>query len=132
MEEDECFKCNLCFFNTKLFRKCSNHYVRYHKNYPSVSASCGIGACEFTTRRWNTFKVHVHRKHKIEEIQPGNVNNCNEINMVLDYHETSPVPFHSLDSLSNHNALFTMALEAKYNVTQTAIDSIVKIKLLES
>ena len=45
--------------------------------------------------------------------------------MVLDDHEHSRVLFHSLDSLSHHNALFTMALEAKYNVTQTAIDSIV-------
>ena len=45
--------------------------------------------------------------------------------MVLDDHEHSHVLFHSLDSLSHHNALFTMALEAKYNVTQTAIDSIV-------
>lgn len=40
--------------------------------------------------------------------------------MVLDDHEHSRVLFHGLDSLSHHNALFTMALEAKYNVTQTA------------
>ena len=45
MEEDECFKCNLCFFNTKFVRKFSNHYVRYHKNDPGVSVSCGVGAC---------------------------------------------------------------------------------------
>ena len=45
--------------------------------------------------------------------------------MVLDDHEHSRVLFHSLDSLSHHNALFTMALEAKYNVTQAAIDSVV-------
>ena len=124
MEEEECFKCNLYSFST-IFRKCSNHFVRYHKNNPSFSVSCGVGACEFTTRRWNTFKVHVHRNHKIEDIQPGNVNNCNEINMVLDDYETSPVPFHRPDSLSHHNALFTMTLVPKYNVSQTAIDNLV-------
>ena len=44
--------------------------------------------------------------------------------MVLDYYETSPVPFHRPDSLSHHNALFTMTL-AKYNASQTAIDNLV-------
>ena len=48
--------------------------------------------------------------------------------MVLDDYETSPVPFHRPDSLSRHNALFTMftmTLVAKYNVSQTAIDNLV-------
>ncbi|CAC5412729.1 unnamed protein product [Mytilus coruscus] len=119
MEEKD-FICNLCPFSTNEFRKFSSHYVRFHKNDPNFSVSCGVGRCEFTTRRWNTYKVHVHRNHKIEAIEPAQQNDNN-----LEFDPENSIPFDNIDDLRHQNALFTMSLEAKYNVSQIAIDNIV-------
>ena len=114
--------CNLCYYATNHFHEFSKHFVRTHENDPNFFVSCAIGACEFTTRRWNTFKVHVHRKHKLgdnpvpcaEQHEPMDVDQLNE-----------SVPFNKQDDLGYHNALYTMSLEACRNVSQTAIDHIV-------
>ena len=73
MENAENFRCNFCVYTSDTFRKFRNHYVRYHRNDPNFSVTCCIDSCAYTTKKWGSYKVHVHRKHK-EYDEPRAVN----------------------------------------------------------
>ena len=125
--EGENFVCNLCCFSTNNFKDSNHHYIRKHKSEPNYFVSCAIGACSFTTRRWNTFKVHVHRKHHLDPVPNPPIPAMGQ-----DQHEGMDtndsfecVPFNEHNNLSYYNALYTMSLEAKHNISQTAVDHIV-------
>ncbi|CAC5401623.1 RNF166 [Mytilus coruscus] len=122
MEADN-FVCNLCCYATSHFEEFSKHFVRKHKNDPNDIVSCATDACEFTTRRWNIFKVHLHRKHKIDYLCPQQNVQQHEPMNVDELNEC--VSFDKQDDLTHHNALYTMALEANYNISRTAIDHVI-------
>lgn len=118
--EGEKFVCSLCCFYSDNFNEFSKHFVRNHKNDPNFAVSCAVGSCEFTTRNWGSFKVHVHRKHKISD-DPDE----NNVHEPMNVEPIECVPFNDRDNLGHYNSLYAMSLEAKYNLTQTAIDHVI-------
>ena len=58
------FVCNLCTYRSDNLEDFNNHYIRRHQHDPNFHITCCIGDCGFSTSRWNSFRVHVHRKHR--------------------------------------------------------------------
>ena len=68
MAASEIYYCSMCTYETPKSTKLVNHMVRIHKNDPRFRLSCEIGNCGFSTRSWGSFKPHMSRKHKGENV----------------------------------------------------------------
>lgn len=131
MENAENFRCNFCVYTSATFRKFKNHYVRYHRNDPNFSVTCCIDSCAYTTKKWGSYKVHVHRKHK-EYDEPLAVNyNDPGLDEDVDHGDVEEGLYGPCGELVNEqfdqyhsNALFTLSLAAKQHLGDVAIDSI--------
>ena len=123
--EGERFVCNLCCYSNASFQHFQQHYIRLHRHDPSFTVSCGIGACNFTTKRWNTYKVHVYRKHNVLQNKTENVSQINPETVDEEQDENIQNCLNIPPDNSFQNALYTMSLEARHNLTQTAIDAVV-------
>jgi len=115
------FKCNICFFGAKSFEVFRNHYVRTHQNDPNFNVACQIESCGYTTKKWNNFKVHVSRRHKIIESATDTITCNDDGNDYLDAHYNESEPF---SDISYTNSIFAASLQAKHNIPESAIDSI--------
>jgi len=116
-------------YSTDKFSLFSNHYVRSHKHDPKFYVACCIGSCCYTTRSWPCYRVHVHRKHQDVEnmrMPAASVNNFTNglDNSAHDDLDADTGTSHSLD-VANFNAMFTLSLAAKHNMSQSAVDSVV-------
>lgn len=122
---DPNFICNLCNYSTDTYLNFKNHYVRNHKNDSKFYVACNIDGCGYSTKKWDTFKVHVHRHHKkITSISNRNAditvpNDVLADNLQLDCDDSMPF------NPRYFNSSFTLALESKLNLSQTAVDCVV-------
>lgn len=66
----------MCFFCCHTLADYEQHVIRSHQHDPNFSVSCCMGSCEYTTKQWATFRVHMYR-HKLREI--NNTNDPNDI-----------------------------------------------------
>ena len=110
------FTCNLCVYSTDTFALFRKHYVRSHKNDPHFWVACCIDSCAYTTNSWVNYRVHVHRKHK--EINPSE-------HVEEEVEEDDELPVLSIPDISHFNSMFTLSLETKHNMSQSAIDNVV-------
>ena len=129
--EANLFKCNMCAYTTDVFASFKKHFVRSHKNDPQFYVACCIDSCAYTTNKWANYRVHVHRKHQ----------HVDQLDMPIEYGEQSDVdvansePELTEDVDAMHfNAMFSLCLEAKHNMSQPSIDNVVSAAndLLES
>jgi hypothetical protein len=114
------FTCNLCVFSTDVYASFQKHFVRNHKHDPHFSVACCIDSCAYTSQNWNTYKVHVHRKH-------SHINTEEPLQEIEDEDDgvEAPVVHAPAADLPHFNAMFTLCLESKHNMSQSAIDNIV-------
>ena len=55
------YTCDICDYEGETFNVFQNHYIRRHQNDPNFHVRCTIGACGYSTKKWSSFRVHVHR-----------------------------------------------------------------------
>ena len=116
------FKCNLCLYSTELFPLFQKHYIRCHRHDPNFSVACCIGSCAYTTKTWNNFKVHVHQKHHETS------DNAMDADIALLQNNDEPemaLSDECIPDVAHFNAMFTLCLETKFNMSQAAIDNVV-------
>ena len=123
--ENENFVCNMCsVFSTNSFKSFQNHYVRRHKNEPNFYVACNIEGCAYTTKRWGTFRVHIHRKHSnVYMSEESEVQSEDTINESFEDEQSVPSEELKFDPL-HFNTLFALSLETKQNVSKRGIDDI--------
>ena len=65
---EEHFRCSMCYFISGSLKEFTRHNVRLHKNDQNFIVYYSVGSCNYITlyssRSWNTFKIHVRRKHE--------------------------------------------------------------------
>ncbi len=124
--------CTMCHFQSDEFRRFKSHVLRMHRNSPDFLVSCSYGACEYSTKSWNAFKMHVYRYHS-------------EINQAMDGDQQLAADFASDDLLDSDdfvesdarssnihniteikNAEFTLKLETVHKIPKVAIDNIIQ------
>lgn len=117
------YACDMCHYDSETFFEFRNHYIRRHQNDPNFHVRCCIGACGYSTKKWSSFRVHLHRIHKqivqnervIPEGMPlANAPNDNHGNAV-------PEPVQS----GYYNLMFGLSLEVIHNVSSVACDQII-------
>lgn len=40
-----------------------NHVKRKHRHHPKFKVTCSYPLCNFTSKSWSSFKVHMSKKH---------------------------------------------------------------------
>lgn len=73
------FFCSMCPFTTVNFESCNIHIVRHHRNDPNLRVNCCIDECQYVTRSWNVYKMHVSRMHRHFNVE----NNVQDNNIEL-------------------------------------------------
>ncbi len=122
--EENIFRCSLCVYATDSFESFRKHFIRSHKNDPNFHVACCIGSCGYTTKKWVNYKMHVSRKHSCVALVGRVAHNGGYENELSDPEEEF-VPLIKAPTQSDFNAMFTLSLEAKHNLSQTAIDGVV-------
>jgi hypothetical protein len=121
MEGDK-FKCSLCCFVTNHYLGFQQHFVRKHQHDANFSVTCCINSCGFQTRNWGTFRSHVSRMHRHQkDLDLG----TEAVNVEVPESEGNPEQGYRHVDLQYQNAVYTLALEAEYNITQKGINGIV-------
>jgi len=122
--DTEKFKCNMCPFMAHSYSVFIQHVVRNHSHDANFSVTCCIDSCGYSTKRWQTYKVHVSRCHRTHALDAATEN----VPMDVDCPSDDPVDTHvttSTDTVAVSNAHFALSLETKYQVSRTAIDDII-------
>jgi len=125
MTDMNLFNCNLCAYSADSFFAFRNHFVRHHKNDPHFYVACCIDSCAYTCKSWTAYRVHVHRKHRNVLVVPSGSAEITE-NECDDFEDTNEhVQVQRAFDPLHFNAQFTLALEAKHNLSQCAVDNVV-------
>lgn len=103
-----------------------NHVKRKHRHHPNFKVSCSYPLCNFTSKSWASFKVHMSKKHRQNEgqINPNNSDE-NEENVQIGGHENGPYAVETKQEISNGILSMILKLESKYRVSQVALNEIV-------
>ena len=120
MDPANLFSCNMCAYATDQFINFQKHYVRRHKHDPHFNIACCIDTCCYATNKWGNYRVHVHRKH------PAIVHTENQADVLNDEEENNVEAQDQCDvDPRSYNASFTLSLETKHNMCQSAIDDVI-------
>ena len=111
------YKCSMCFFASNNFEKYKNHIVRIHKNDANFIVHCNIENCNFTARKWSTFKSHVSRKHR-------DIPGSGEEENIEDYDDVDEVNFNSLERETHLEAKYALALQAQHGLSISAVNAV--------
>ena len=126
MAENSCtFRCPMCFFTDSSVDRFSKHMVRFHKHDPHFILNCGFQDCNFVSKSWPCFKMHVKRKHHRLCESANDNDGDNDDNNVDDYLPSVPVT----KSLPPQNvvlsAAYLLSLETENKMTIKGVDTIV-------
>ena len=99
-----------------------NHVKRKHRHDPNFKVSCSYPLCNFTSKSWPSFKVHMSKKHS-PNLRPAQVVSDNS-DAENDEENHALTPSTSQD-ISNAIVKIVLKLESKYRVSQVALDEIV-------
>ena len=120
MDPANLFSYNMCAYATDQFSNFQKHYVRRHKHDPHFNIACCIDTCCYATNKWGNYRVHVHRKH------PAIVHTENQADVLNDEEENNVEAQDQCDvDPRSYNASFTLSLETKHNMCQSAIDDVI-------
>ena len=137
--------CHMCFYKVKNKRALICHCLIKHKSDGNFIAYCSITPCMYSTKSWNVFKLHFHRKHRnlhlmdhLDNVQMVHSQYCGDNlgedphcvdNMSDDDYLNETTTFmHNNDS---HNFTYLMiltkyfmSLEADRKMTKTSVTSV--------
>jgi hypothetical protein len=129
--DSDAFNCTMCFFECASATTFTNHIVWLHQHDPHFSVTCCIGACGYSAKRWGNYKVHVHRRHKVIEdnfLQSAAAASGSDDHAITTHAGASDNNEANSNVMDIHyyNAVYTLALEAKHNISQSGIDGIIQ------
>ncbi len=118
--------CSMCSYVAESKKGLTGHIVRRHRHEPNFIVYCLETGCNYTTKTWGSFRVHMSRKHKDVEILPDNV----LLQESYDQPEGMEVDEDDQQRAteSNHQlfiAQYLLNLEAKHKMSQTALNYVV-------
>ena len=124
MDEQQNFRCSMCYFSTGNNTKYMNHIVRQHRHDPNFIVYCNF--CPYSTKSWGAFKTHVSRNHKDNQMG-ANSQLLNEDNFVENEDTDTAMPTTTFlsDQRQAYNAAFTLSLECKDNMTVEGLNDAV-------
>lgn len=114
------YMCDMCDFEANVFSEFRYHYIRRHQHDPNFHVRCCIGACAYTSKKWSSFKVHMHRRHKQVVENERQFNEHEEI-----YHEIPDHDDYGNVGISYQNTMYTLSLESRHKLSQVACDNII-------
>ena len=120
------FECDICGIAFNSFIEAQKHYRLKHKHDTRFLVRCNIGTCSYSTKKWESFRSHVRRKHG--DNQENRVDE-NENDMLEDNAEIGADGNDNLEdndiSIEHECTIYALKLESKYNLSQNAVDAIV-------
>ena len=125
--------CHMCPFSSSYFTDFVKHTVRMHKNDPRFRVYCEFEGCSFTSKNWNSYKIHVHRFHNQDSVSGDN-----EAEPVLGLSDGDDDHDHEYDQTVINRpgtndpdmcqkllfAHYILKLETSQNLTEITIDTV--------
>ena len=101
-----------------------NHVKRKHRHHPNFKVSCSYPLCNFTSKSWPSFKVHMSKKHTANVPAAEVVANESDGENGNEQ-QNDPFPPSTTKEISDGILTMMLKLESKYRVSQVALDEIV-------
>lgn len=101
-----------------------NHTKRHHRHHPNFKVSCSYPMCNFTSKSWCSFKVHMSKKHSERKIQmnvPVEGERDHDHGNETENYATPA----SRNEISNAVLSLLLKVESKYRVSQVALNEVV-------
>ena len=118
--------CNMCAFSSAHYADFVKHTVRMHKNDPRFRVYCEFGSCGFTTKKWNSYKVHVSKFHREAVYMLGNTVFDNHMDggeedvQEMEQNDASDAEFHTKILFAH----YLLKLETCQRLSEIAIDAV--------
>ena len=113
------FFCSSCVFNTSVLEEFC-HHCQYHIHEKNFRIFCSVRQCPYAAQNIKQFKMHIRRKHPIQ----NDVSDCSSSD---DENNNAPlnVPEKQQNLTSIMAAKFTLSLETEHKLSQKGTDDTV-------
>ena len=121
------YHCSMCSFYSVSFRKYTMHIVRLYRSEPNFLVTCCRNNCQYSTKSWNAFKMHVSRTHSREVAGAfGNeVEDTSFESELEDLHVDTEDTV--LCDINKHiNAKFLLALKVSHGISERGVAGIIQ------
>lgn len=118
MNREHC--CSFCPFFTLDINHLLSHILRRHQHEPNFRVSCP--QCASTYVKWNSFKQHIKRKHRLIPNSEGPLSSHHQSDDVISFDGESQTSL----SLKDSQAVFLLRLSQQYHLPNSAIQYLVE------
>lgn len=68
----------MCSSTSTNIDRCNTHIIRFHRNDANFIVNCCVSDCQYVSRSWNAYKMHVSRVHTNREVD---IDDHDDVNM---------------------------------------------------
>lgn len=130
------FFCSMCSFTSANFASCNSHIIRLHRNDANFIVNCCINDCQYVSRSWNAYKMHVSRTHREADIDDAHVHdvdlNGHDADLQADpadvnHDGQADQEEHRDNALDQKyfDAKFLLALKVDHNLSDRGVQSVI-------
>lgn len=118
------FFCGMCRFTSTSFDICNKHIIRYHRNDANFIVNCCVNKCQYVSRSWNAYKMHVSRMHREADIDDANVEGDSDHD-IDDDNQADGEEDHTTFDQRFIDAKFLLALKVDHHLSDRGIQSVI-------